>query len=168
MEGHSGVWGAAVAEALGWLSVLDESVSGMSLPQPDDLTSLVVRTDFGNDTAWEVVRAAVDGGAEYRHATYVSDRAYEGVTAQELVEVDAAADDADKLTYLFLADEVTMTEGEHLLLALDLHDEPGRSFRVPPRWFSDVSANLCIANTDFCEFADAADESGIYRGSEGD
>ena len=76
----------------------------MSLPQPYDLTSLVVRTDFSNGTPWEAVRAAVGGAAGHRHATYVSDRAYEGVTVQEFVEVDAAPDDADKLTYLFLAD----------------------------------------------------------------
>ena len=62
----------------------------------------------------------------------------------------------------------TMVEGEHLLLTIDLYDEPGRSFRVPPRWFSDISANLCLANLDFCEFADAVDESGIYRGFEGE
>ena len=138
----------------------------MSLPQPDDLTSLVVRTDFGDDAAWEAVRAAVDG-VEYGHATYVSDRAFDGVSVQELVEADAAADEVGKLTYLFLADAVTMAGGEHSLLAVDLYDEPGRVFRVPPRWFADVSANLSIANADFCDFADAVDESGAYRGFEG-
>ena len=60
-----------------------------------------------------------------------------------------------------------MTDVERPLLAVDLTREPGRTFRVPPRWDADVSANLTIANMDFAEFADAADESGTYRGFEG-
>jgi hypothetical protein len=71
-----------------------------------------------------------------------------------------------KLTYVFVADAKTMTDDEHPLLAVDLYDEPGRSFRVPPRWYADVSANLTIANIDFADFADSADDSGTYRGLE--
>jgi hypothetical protein len=132
----------------------------LSLPQPDDLSSLVLRTDFADDAAWVGLQSAV--GAE--GATYVSDPRYSAVTIQALVDADSAATDDDKLTYLFIADATTMTDAEHPLLALDLYDEPGRTFRLPPRWYADVSANLCIANMDFHEFADAADESGTYRG----
>lgn len=60
-----------------------------------------------------------------------------------------------------------MADPEHALLAVDLYDEPGRTFRVPPRWFADISANLCLANMDFYEFADAVDASGTYRGFDG-
>ncbi|MET8629782.1 hypothetical protein ABZW30_39680 [Kitasatospora sp. NPDC004669] len=139
----------------------------MRLPEPEDLTSLVLRTDFGSAAAWEAVLAAIDGSDENRHATYVSDRSFDGVNAQALVDADAAADDDDKLCYLFIADTTTMTDDEHPLLAVDLCDEPGRTFRVPPRWYSDVSANLTIANMDFAEFADAADASGTFRGFDG-
>ncbi|MFF5225474.1 DUF6924 domain-containing protein [Dactylosporangium sp. NPDC000521] len=133
----------------------------LPLPQPDDLSSLVLRTDFTDDAAWAEVLAAVgDDGA-----TYVSDRRYAGVTIQALVDVDAAAAEDDKLTYLFIADAATMADAERRLLAVDLFDEPGRTFRVPPSWYADVSANLSIANLSFWEFADAADESGTYRGS---
>nr|WP_089013655.1 hypothetical protein [Micromonospora inositola] len=61
-----------------------------------------------------------------------------------------------------------MADDEHPLLAVDLYDEPGRTFRVPPRWYAEVSANMSIANMDFADFADAADESGTFRGFEGD
>jgi hypothetical protein len=61
-----------------------------------------------------------------------------------------------------------MLDSEHPLLAVDLYDEPGRTFRVPPRWYADVSANLSIANMDFHEFADATDESSTYRGFNGE
>jgi hypothetical protein len=137
------------------------------LPQPDDLASLVLRTDFSDDAAWDRVKAAIDSCTSGRDATYVSDPAYANVTVQALVDMDAVASDDEKLTYLFLADATTMADNEHLLLAVDLYDEPGRTFRVPPRWYADVSRNLTIANVDFDEFADVTDEFGTYRGMKG-
>jgi hypothetical protein len=139
-----------------------------TLPQPEDLTSLVLRSDFNDDSAWDLLKAAIDSWAPDHMATYVSDPAYADVAVQTLVDIDAAASDDDKVFYLFLADAVTMTEPEHPLLAVDLDDEPGRTFRVPPRWYADVSANLTIANMDFAEFADATDEFGTFRGFERD
>ncbi|MFE4825131.1 DUF6924 domain-containing protein [Streptomyces sp. NPDC056704] len=137
----------------------------MDLPQPDDLTSLVLRTDFSSEAAWEMVQAAIDGSG-YRNATFVSDSSFTDVSVQALVDADAAADDDDKLCYAFLADATTMTGEEHPLLAVDLYDEPGRTFRVPPRWYADVSNNLTIGNMDFSEFADATNESDTYCGFE--
>ncbi|MBM0256317.1 hypothetical protein JNW89_05060 [Micromonospora sp. 4G55] len=90
------------------------------------------------------------------------------MSIQALVQADADADDDDKLTYLFLADAATMSDEGHPLLAVDLFDEPGRTYRVPPRWYANISANLTIANMDFAEFADAADASGTYQGFDGD
>jgi hypothetical protein len=71
------------------------------------------------------------------------------------------------LQTLFLADTTTMTDADYRLLALDLYAEPGRTFRLPPRWYADVSDNLAIANMDFAEFADATDGSGTFRGFDG-
>jgi hypothetical protein len=134
------------------------------LPEPDDLTSLVIRVDFSDDAAWDTLQANLDGLDEYSHATYVNDPTFANVTVDALVERDAGAADDDKVYYLFLADATTMTDDEHPLLAVDLDREPGRTFRVPPRWFIDVSANLSLANMDFDEFADAADADGTFRG----
>lgn len=139
----------------------------MGLPQPEDLTSLVLRTDFGDDEAWEAVQMAITSSYEYSCATFVSDPVYAGVDVQTLIDADSSAQEDDKVTYLLLADAITMTDGEHRLLAVDLLDEPGRNFRIAPPWFADVSANLCIANLDFDEFADAVDAFGTYRGSQG-
>ncbi|MFB6510884.1 DUF6924 domain-containing protein [Streptomyces virginiae] len=136
----------------------------MPLPQPDDLTSLVLRTDFGDEGAWDALRAALDASGEYPHATYVSELRFTGVGVQVLVDEEAAADEDEQIVYLFLADAATMEDPGHPLLAVDLSDEPGRTFRVPTRWFPDISANLSIANMDFAEFADAADGSGTFRG----
>ena len=135
-----------------------------SLPQPDDLTSLVLRIDFSDEVAWNRLRAAIDSCGTQRHATYVSDPAYADMPIQALVDLDAAARDDEKVIYLFCADATTMTDDEQPLLAVDLHTDPGRTFRLPPAWFAEVSANLCIANMDFDEFADYTDASGTYRG----
>ncbi|MFI0449765.1 DUF6924 domain-containing protein [Actinomadura sp. 6N118] len=74
----------------------------MSLPQPDDLTSLVLRTDFSDDARWEALRSALDGQSEF-DATFVSDPNFADATVQALVE-DAAAAEEEQVTYLFLAD----------------------------------------------------------------
>ncbi|MFL6074640.1 MAG: DUF6924 domain-containing protein [Mycobacteriales bacterium] len=135
------------------------------LPEPGDLMSLVLRTDFSDDAAWDAVRAAIDGHAgEYPDADYVDDPAYAGVTVEALVEADAAAPERAKVTYLFLADATTMADPEHALLAVDLYIEPGRTMRVLPSCFSDVSVNVSLGNMDFAEFADNADEAGTFRG----
>jgi Domain of unknown function (DUF6924) len=139
----------------------------MSLPQPADLTSLVLRTDFSDERAWEMLKATIDASCDYPCATYVSDPACAGVSVQALIEADSP-DDPVHVGYLFLADAVTMQDQEHPLLAVDLRHEPGRAFRVPPRWYLDISANLTIANMDFHEFADVVDASGTYRGFDGD
>lgn len=136
----------------------------MPLPQPDDLTSLVLRTDFGNDGAWDAVRAALDAADEFSHATYVGDPRFAAVGVQALLDEATVAEDDDRIIYLFLADTTTMENPDYPLLAVDLSDEPGRTFRVPAQWFPDVSANLSIANMDFAEFADAAGGPGGFRG----
>jgi len=136
------------------------------LPQPRDLTSLVLRSDFSDDAAWDAIRATIDAADEHPAATYVSDPAFAGVTIESLIEVDAAASDDDKLTYVFCADAVTMAGEDHPLLVVDLYDDPGYAFRVPLRWFADVSANLAIANLDFDDFAGSRDDSSTYRGFE--
>ncbi|WP_353940933.1 hypothetical protein ABII15_04350 [Streptomyces sp. HUAS MG91] len=136
----------------------------MPLPQPDDLTSLVLRTAFGDEAAWDAFRAELDGTHEYCMATYASEGRFDGVEIRALVAEDAAAGADERIHYTFLADAATMTDPERPLVAVDLSDEPGRTFRVPARWFPDVSANLCLWNMDFAEFADSADASGTFRG----
>ncbi|WP_448318035.1 DUF6924 domain-containing protein [Streptomyces sp. CO7] len=136
----------------------------MPLPAPDDLASTVLRTDFADDAAWAAVRAAIDAADGQGHATYVSDPRFTDVSVPDLVDEESAAGEDDRLTYVFLADAATLTDPSFPLLAVDLHDEPGRTFRVPARWYPEVSANLSIANADFADFADAADDAGWFRG----
>ncbi|XIE81232.1 hypothetical protein AB6O49_31895 [Streptomyces sp. SBR177] len=141
----------------------------MPLPEPDDLTSLVLCTHFADEPAWEAVRAALDALDDHPHATCVADRRYADAGAAELVPLDGAAPAEERVFHVFLADAATLADPAHPLLAMDLADEPGRAFRVPVRWFPHVSANLSLGNMDFAEFADAADEGdGTFRGFEED
>lgn len=134
----------------------------MLLPEPADLTSLVVRTDFSDGAAWVEIQSAINELDEYPPATFFDDPRMDGATAETLV-----ADAADmNFGHLFAADAMTMTDPGRRLLVVDLFDEPGRTFRVPVRWFMDISANLTIANMSFWEFADSCDETGTYHGFE--
>lgn len=132
-----------------------------NLPQPADLTSLVLRVDFTDDERWNAVVDALD-----ETATCVSDPAFDGVPIDALVAADRAAPEDDRLFDLFVVDATTLADDEWPVLAVDLDTEPGRTFRVPAEFFSEVSANLAIANMDFADFADATDETGTFRGSE--
>ncbi|MGW3358617.1 DUF6924 domain-containing protein [Streptomyces bungoensis] len=140
----------------------------MALPGGDGEFSLVLRTDFSDDAAWSAVCAELEAAEEYSIAVLEDDPRFSGATVEALLDEEAAAAEADKVFYVFLADAFTMTDPEHRLLAVDLADEPGRTFRVPPRWFPDISVNLGLANVDFAEFADEVDGSGTYRGLSGD
>lgn len=136
----------------------------MALPQPADLTTLVLRTDFRDDAAWEALRAALDAADGLSCATRVSDPQFAGVGIAALLAEEAAAAEDEAVCEVFLADATTLADPEHRLLAVDLSTEPGRTVRIPARRYPDMSANLSIANMDFAEFADAADLSGTFRG----
>jgi hypothetical protein len=111
------------------------------------------------------VQAAINGSSEFPCATYVNDPAYDNVDAKALVDADAAADGDDKVLWVFVADATTMADPEHAVLIVDLADEPGRSFRVLPREFDEISLNLCIANLSFADFAESVGDSGTDGGA---
>jgi hypothetical protein len=131
----------------------------MTLPTPEINESLLVRTDFSDDDAWESLRERLDE-VELR---YVDDPAFDGLTAAGLASLTRDRGE-DELTYAFIADNVTMTDPEQSVLVVDLYDEPGRSLRVAPVEVLEVHANLSLANVDFDEFVAMAEPDGVYRG----
>ncbi|UQA92401.1 DUF6924 domain-containing protein [Streptomyces halobius] len=89
------------------------------------------------------------------------------MSVQALIDEEAAADEDDEefhIFHAFFVDTTTFTDPSRPLLAVDLHNEPGRTFRVPARWFPQISANPSIADMDVAEYADPADASGAFRG----
>jgi hypothetical protein len=130
---------------------------------PDTAGAPVLRTDFSDDSAWAAVCAACrapspDGfGADL---AFVSDRAFAGVTPEQVVALPKAG----YLGFLFLVDDVTIAGTEMPIVVVDLLHDPGRWFRVIPGEMWAVENNLSLANMDFFEFAHHADPDGIFRG----
>ncbi|MFF3248739.1 DUF6924 domain-containing protein [Streptomyces sp. NPDC002870] len=136
-------------------------------PQPElprTLRSLAIRTDYSDQALWDGFRAALtalDDDLEpgsYLHV--LDDHAFRTLSA---VEIEAFARGNEDHPYLMLFDREAMTSPEHLVLVLDLSEEPGSTFRVPASDLATVEANLFLANMDFSDFVEAADENNIYR-----
>lgn len=133
-----------------------------TLPVSDK--SLLIRTDFSDEAAWtdlcERAQAVSDQGFQ-ACVECVSDPAYDGMSVAQLLAL--AARDGDR-TFVFIADQPTFTSPERPVLVVDVHTEPGRTFRVTPQAMWCVENNLSIANMDYAEFADNTDADGIFRG----
>jgi len=138
----------------------------LTLPVPPEWHVLVVRTDFSDDAAFDAVCALItadDSDGYTPDLIRFEDRRLD----------DAAPDDVYRrcldtgIAYLFIADERTMTDPEHPLLALDVdsgEEEPGGTFRAVPAQVCHIDANLGISNMDFSEYADGVDPDGVFRG----
>ena len=132
------------------------------LPQTEN--ALVLRTDFSDDAAWESICKAIGepgAGGFQAYVDCISDREYDGLTVEQLTALSPKGSDR---TFAFIVDQTALTHPDHPILVVDLHDEPGRTFRVIPFEMCSVENNLSIANMDFSEFADNVDKDGIFRG----
>ncbi|MGW3630913.1 DUF6924 domain-containing protein [Streptomyces sp. NPDC005122] len=137
----------------------------------------MMRTDFSDETVWRAVCAESlrpwgDGDYE-AHVHIVDDPVWAGATADDVIAAVSADED---LSVVFLADQITMRDHEHLLLAVAVltrveceSDEEfeayGGSVRTVPASIHDIHANLSIANLDFADVTEAArtDPAGIFR-----
>ena len=132
-------------------------------PLPDTEHTLVLRTDYANDAAWKILCREIEKPVgEFRtYVEFLSDREYEGVIPEQLVNLASVRSDR---TFMFLVDRVALSDPEHPVLVLDLYENPGSMFRVIPSEIWGVENNLSIANMDFSEFAENADDDGVFRG----
>ncbi|TDV41755.1 DUF6924 domain-containing protein [Actinophytocola oryzae] len=130
--------------------------------------SVLVRTWFGDDDAWETLVLEVgtpneDGFLAY--VTLVDDPAFEGLDAEALKEMQPGG-----ATVSFLADETTLTSVEHPVLAVwvlptsDDDQAEYRSFRVVPFALWSVENNINIANMDWADFTGSVGDDGVFRG----
>ena len=132
-----------------------------NIPKTENF-SLVLRTDFSDNSAWESICAAIqEPVGEFRaYVDCLSDPEYDGLTAEQLATLIPRGSP----TFAFIVDRVALTHPEHPILVVDLFHEPGRTFRVIPSKMQSVQNNLEISNMDFDEFAEDADKDGIFRG----
>lgn len=133
---------------------------------PNTEHALVLRTDFADDDAWITIcglirRPVHDAGREFiAYVEFLDNPSFRDLTTQEIL---ARVPDGYYHTFLFVADKAAMKPPEFPILVVDLYDERGRTFRTIPSQIQGIENNLSIANMDFYEFADNADEDGVFR-----
>lgn len=124
----------------------------------------VIRTDFSDEAAWKKIKREAAGRYALgfsANVRFIDEMEYEGLTGQELFQ---RLPELQEYGCVFVADEITMTDLEYLLLVLDPFNPKGRTFRVVPSLAWAVENNLSISNMDYSEFIDAADPDGVLRG----
>jgi len=127
----------------------------------DSYNSIAIRTDFSDESAWKSICEAINNPDNEFEAfvDFINDTDYDGLKVEHLPSVIP-----EHTTFVFIIDRTSLKEPDHPILAMDLFNEPGGTFRVIPSQMGVVSSNLCCANMGFEEFADSADESGVFRG----
>ncbi|WP_410583734.1 DUF6924 domain-containing protein [Amycolatopsis sp. lyj-108] len=130
--------------------------------------SVLVRTWFGDDSAWESLVVAVQTPSEegfLATVALVNDPVFEGLSVEALTVTQRAGPAVS-----FLADEVTLTGVERPVLAVrvlprrdgDARDH--RPFRVVPGELWSVENNINLANMDWTDFTDSVSGDGVFRG----
>lgn len=134
--------------------------------------SLLIRTDFTDDATWRDIAVAAmapapqEDGTEFAaYLTCIDNPEYNGLTVDGLLE----AIGEPPPYYAFLVDAATVRNAEMPIVTVytgpDETERPrGRTFRVIPSEMCGVENNLSIMNMDFEDFADSADEDGVFRG----
>jgi hypothetical protein len=93
--------------------------------------------------------------------TFVDDPELADKTLHELM---AIVQGGAYRSFLFVADHEAVPNREHPLLAVDLHEQRGRTLRGIPAQMWAVENNLFVANMEFSSFAKAADPDGVLLG----
>ncbi len=149
------------------------------LPKQED--TLLIRTDFSDEAAWQALRIAVatptGDDEDFLAVLHIVDEpGYAGLTARELVALAPEEDDL-----LIVADERALREPGMPLLAVHVSgedEEGGESgedgggtraggideLRVVARELWSVENSIALANMDWEEFVEAADDDGVFRG----
>lgn len=131
------------------------------LPTVD--SSLIVRTDFSNESAWSgllqvISTESIDGFRAY--AEIVSEEHWRNAAPDA---IRSAIPEASGAAVLFIADEDALASPEFPVLVVDLRGEHP-PFRCIARELWGPDNNLNLANMDFYEFAESVDSDGVFRG----
>jgi hypothetical protein len=137
---------------------------------PPALETLLVRTDFSDEAAWQRLRTVVTTPDEEHgflaSLHIVDDSAYRDLAAEQVVALAPAEENL-----LIVADQPALTGTEMPLLALCLSGDDGDGgepgcdeLRVAAQQLWSIENNISLANMDWEEFVAAADDDGVFRG----
>lgn len=130
---------------------------------PETENPLVLRVDFSDEAAWRLLcKTLQDPDDEFSpRLDFITDQAFDGLTAAELPSLLSKY---SSHTFAFIVDHTALTQLGHPILVIDLHNKPGRTFRVVASAMGSVANNLFVANMDFGEFVKLVDDEGVFRG----
>ena len=133
---------------------------------PKTKKSIVLRTDFTDDTTWSTVCSGVSNPENNSRVSveFVNDPQFDRITIDALLDLIPPS---SRKTFIFLVDEKTIAESDHPILVIDLLQDRGRTFRVLPSVTAAVERNLATANMDWEDFALNTDGDGVYRNFRG-
>ncbi|SEC25457.1 hypothetical protein SAMN04490357_1561 [Streptomyces misionensis] len=137
-----------------------------SLPQTN--STLLIRTDFSDQAAWQALHTAVATPNEddfLADVHVVDDSAYRDLTIEQVISLAPAG----RSSLMIVADKTALTTPEMPLLAVHLpyEDEPEQDheeLRVTAEELWSIENNISLANMDWEEFVEAADDDGVFRG----
>lgn len=138
----------------------------MIKPQlPDYDYSLLIRTDFSDDAAWDQVCKKIQAlhpkFGFIANVDCINDQACAGVRPGD---IETILPQNHQRRFVFIVDTETITDPGHPLLVVDLVEQPGKTFRVIPAEAWGPENNLRLAKMDFSNFAEALDPDGVFRG----
>ena len=130
-------------------------------PFEDTESPVLIRTDFSDQKIWDEISALIQEPRDpfFPNTEILDNREYEGASTDGVRQL---LEESYSHGFAFVADEMTMKEKDHPVLVLDLEEE--REFRALPSEIAAIENNLSIGNMGFEEFAEGADEDGIFRG----
>lgn len=137
-----------------------------SLPTPAFGCTLLVRTDYSDNQAWERMVNAVQTPSEEGFTAFLTiadNPTWDGADQERLI---AALPDGYKQRLLIVSDLYAQTGPGFPLLVIDLRHQQRRSMRCAAHALWDVENNLSTANMDWEDYANHTDPDGVFRDSE--
>jgi hypothetical protein len=128
-----------------------------------DLDTPLVRTDFSDPLAWAKVRQLIsrpNADGFVARVYLIDDRSWAGL--QPTAVVLRLRPPRSDHGLVIIADGWTLHDPEHTLLCVD--PLTLKSLRVIPSELWSIENNLSLANLDWPDFLEAADEDGVLRG----
>jgi hypothetical protein len=133
------------------------------LPSTENV--MVLRVDYSDDGKWGNLKEEISKpDSEYgflANVNFYENRKFDKLPLDLLLPKLSSRYNHP---IILIADEITFGESETTLNCVDLVEVPGQYLRVITSEVWSIENNLSISNMEFQDFADAQDESGVFRG----